>query len=99
MHINWGFWGALLGVSTLAHVSEQKQRNGDELAKTLIMLAGQGDDWEFFRVLSQYPFPGSPNQAWVSAYDAANQMQQLKDGRISSAPHVLRFRDWCRTLV
>ncbi len=99
MHINWGFWGALLGVSTLAHMSEQRQRNGDELAKTLMLCMGRGEDDEARRILSGYRFGGTMNQALNSAYDAAMQMQQLQDGQISSAPHVLQFRDWCRTLV
>lgn len=99
MHVNWGFWGALLGVSTVGQIWADRQRKGDDLAKTLIMLAGTGDDREFWRVLGQYRFPGSMNQAWVSAFDAATQMQHLTEGKISSAPHVLRFRDWCRSLV
>lgn len=99
MHIQWGFWGALLGISTVASCIESKQEEADTLAKTLIVLVGNGEDDEFFRVLSQYRFPGSLRQAYVSAFDAATQCQQLKDGVISSAPHLQRFREWCRTLV
>jgi glycogen debranching enzyme len=99
MHINWGFWGAMLGVSTIGQMWSQRQENGDELAKELIMLAGNGADDEFFRALGRHNFRGSYNQAWVSAFDASTQMQQLHDGVISSAPHVLRFRDWCRSIV
>ncbi len=101
MHVNWGFWGFLLGASTVGQIWAGRQQKGDDLAKTLIVLAGNGDDDEFFRTLSPYigKFSGSTNSVWVSAYDAATQMQQLKDGVISSAPHVLRFRDWCRSLV
>jgi hypothetical protein len=78
-----------------------RQQKGDELAKQLILAAGNGDDGEFFRLLAPFTgrYAGSANSAWVSAFDAATQMQQLHDGQISSAPHVLRFRDWCRSLV
>lgn len=101
MHVNWGFWGALLGVSTVGQMWAGRQQKGNELAKQLIMAAGNGDD-ELFKLILAPHIPkmaGSVNQAWVSAYDAATQMQQLNDGVISSAPHVLRFRDWCRSLV
>jgi hypothetical protein len=99
VHVNWGFWGALLGVSTLASCIENKYEQGDQLAKTLILLAGNGEDDEFYRVLGQYRFPGSMRQAYAAACAAAEQVQQLHDGQISSAPHMQRFRDWCRSLV
>lgn len=99
MHVNWGFWGALLGISTLSSISADRTQRGDELAKTLILCMGNGEDEEAKRILSQFRFGGTMNQALVSAYDAAVQAQQLKDGVISSAPHLQRFREWCRTLV
>lgn len=101
MHIDWSFWGFLLGASTVSHMWAGQQQKGDELAKRLILLAGTGDDRQFFDVLSPYigRFAGTVNSVWVSAVAAATQMQQLHDGQISSAPYVLRFRDWCRSIV
>jgi len=103
MHVNWGFWGALLGVSTLSSVyndkMNDKMRRGDELAKTLILCTGNGDVEEARRILSQYRFDGTLAGALNSATAAAIEAQRLKDGTISSAPHLQRFREWCRTLV
>jgi hypothetical protein len=101
MHVNWGFWGALLGVSTLAHVAEQRQQNGDELAKELVMAAGYDDYDRFYAVLAGTGklLPWQIHDSWASARQAAYELQLLKDGQIRRASHLQRFRDWCRTLV
>jgi hypothetical protein len=99
MHWNLGAAATLLGIGLGGALVSDRYERGEQLAKRLILLAGNGEDAEFFDAISTYRFQGSYHQAYVSAYDAAMELQKLKDGEISSAPHLQRFREWCRTLV
>lgn len=101
MHVNWGFWGALLGVATLGEVLNERTSRGDELAKELIMAAGYGEYDRFYSALNGTGrlLPRQIHDSWASARQAAHELQLLKDGQIRRASHLQRFRDWCRTLV
>jgi hypothetical protein len=101
MHVNWGFWGALLGVATLGEILNERADRGDELAKELIMAAGYGEYDRFYNALHATGRlqPRQIHASWGSACQAAAELQGLKDGTLRSAPHLQRFRDWCRSLV
>jgi hypothetical protein len=99
MHWNLGAAATLLSIGFGGALVSDRYERGEALAKRLILLIASGDDDGFYSEISKYRFEGSYNQAYVSAFDAAVQLQQLKDGTISSAPHLQRFREWCRTLV
>lgn len=103
MHINLGFWGAMIGISAAGSYMEDRYARGDNLATQLILAAGNGDDRLFYGTLAPYipKLACSPNAVFVSAYDAATQTQAIKDGQMSiqQADHLQRFRDWCRGLV
>jgi hypothetical protein len=101
MHINWGFWGALLGVTVVGKIMEERVERGEELAKELVLAAGYEDYDRFYAALASTGklLPWQIRGSWVSARQAAYELQMLKDGQIRRADHLQRFRDWCRTLV
>jgi hypothetical protein len=98
MHISYGFWGALLGIATYGARQESKYEAGQALATQLILAAGNDDLQRFYQVLSPYMGAlqaGADADVWSSARVCAQEMQAYKDGRLSAAPQVQRFREWC----
>jgi len=102
MHVNYGFWGALLGIATFGAYQEDRYSRGKALASELLLAAGNDDLPRFYRALGPHMHKlryGADAETWTAAVECAQELQSWKDGQIGSAPSVQRFREWCVGLI